>query len=374
VGLRIIAFRQVFLRECVVRYAVAFVIVLCGTLGSLVPAEARRVALVIGNAKYEHIAGLPNVPNDAKAMEALFKAAKFDSVVVLHDKRVAELRRELLNFAERAAASDVAVLFYAGHGIEMDGVSYLVPIDARLKSDLAVKDETISLDRVLELMAPARKLRVVILDACRENPFAKSMKLTAPTRSVTRGLGRVEADGANTLIAFATQPKTVAEDGPGLNSPFTTALVKHLATPGLDLRIALGNVRDEVMAATGGKQSPYVTSSLGGGVNPLVPGVLSASTAPPPPLPQAKQTEQSHAPKKAQGPMEIWLKIFFFFCLASSSYFGARLVVGAFKGYPDSGWMYRVLGLGATRILLFLIGLPMFLFGLFFMLAMFLYT
>jgi formylglycine-generating enzyme required for sulfatase activity len=245
----------------------------CAIVGSQIyPAGAEtRVALVIGNAKYEHIAALPNVAGDARAMEALLTAAKFDSVVALHDQRVEAMRRELLAFAERATQADVAVLFYAGHGIEVDRVNYLIPVDARLKSDLAVKTETVSLDLVLELMEPARKLRVVILDACRENPFVKSMRITLPTRSVARGLGRIEAGGANTLIAFATEPNAVAEDGAGRNSPFTAALLKHLATPGLDLRLALGHVRDEVMAATGRKQRPYVTSSLGGGVIAIVP-------------------------------------------------------------------------------------------------------
>ena len=254
-------------------------VICCALAGGTAQAE-KRVALVIGNAQYEHIPALPNVPSDAKAMAALFEAAKFDSVVVLHDKRAAELRRELLDFAERAAGADVAVVFYAGHGIEVDRVNYLIPVDARLKSDLAVKDETVSLDRLLELMEPARRLRVVILDACRENPFVKSMRLTAATRSVTRGLGRIEAGGANTLIAFATEPNAVAEDGSGRNSPFTAALVKHLATPGLDLRIALGNVRDEVMASTARKQKPYVTSSLGGGVISLASAEAKPAAVP----------------------------------------------------------------------------------------------
>jgi hypothetical protein len=116
----------------------------------------------------------------------------------------------------------------------------------------------------------------VLLDACRENPFLRSMKRTVATRSVGRGLGRVEPANANTLIAFATKPNAVAADGKGPNSPFTAALVKHLMTPGLDLRIALGKVRDEVMASTGGRQEPYVTSSLGGEVVAFVPGVPGA--------------------------------------------------------------------------------------------------
>ena len=137
------------------------------------------------------------------------------------------------------------------------------------------EDETVPLDRALQAMEPAKRLRFVILDACRENPFLKSMRRTVATRSVSRGLGRVEPSAANTLIAFATKPNAVAEDGTGRNSPFTAALVKHLLTPDLDLRLALGKVRDDVMAATGGRQEPYLTSSLGGEVVAIVPGTGS---------------------------------------------------------------------------------------------------
>jgi uncharacterized caspase-like protein len=204
-------------------------------------------------------------------MAALFKAARFDAVDVVHNLGVGEMRRALRTFADKAADADVALLYYAGHGIEVGQVNYLIPVDARLASDFDVEDETVPLDRVLQAMESAKRLRLVILDACRENPFVRSMKRTVATRSVGRGLARVEPSAANTLIAFATKPNAVAEDGAGPNSPFTTALAKHLLTPGLDLRIALGKVRDEVMASTGGWQEPYVTSSLGGGTVSIVP-------------------------------------------------------------------------------------------------------
>ena len=126
----------------------------------------------------------------------------------------------------------MAVLFYAGHGIEVGGINYLIPVDARLATDYDVKDETLELDRVLEAMAPAKRLRLVILDACRENPFVKGMKRTVAGRDVGRGLGRFEPPVGNTLIAFATKPNAIALDGKGPNSPFTAALVKHLATLG----------------------------------------------------------------------------------------------------------------------------------------------
>lgn len=238
------------------RYVVALAAALLGAVAGLLPAEAKRVALVVGNGSYEHIAPLPNVASDARAMAALLRAAKFDSVAVVHDLGAAALRRALRELADRATGADAAVLFYAGHGIEVDRVNYLIPVDARLKSDLDVEDETVSLERVLQLMEPARRLRMVILDACRENPFVRSMKRSVATRSVGRGLGRIEVGGANTLIAFATEPNAVAEDGTGANSPFTTALLKHLATPGLDVRLALGSVRDEVLAGTGNRQKP----------------------------------------------------------------------------------------------------------------------
>jgi hypothetical protein len=255
-------------------------VALCCVFAGLAAAHAdKRVALIVGNSSYAHIAGLPNVPNDAAAMAALFKAANFESIDIARNLGVAELRRALKAFAARAADADVAVLYYAGHGIEVGQANYLIPVDARLATDFDVEDETVPLDRVLQALAPARRLRLVLLDACRENPFLKSMRRTVATRSVGRGLGRVEPASANTLIAFATKPNAVAEDGKGPNSPFTAALVKHLLTPGLDLRIALGKVRDEVMASTGGRQEPYVTSSLGGKVVAIVPGAPAAAKA-----------------------------------------------------------------------------------------------
>jgi uncharacterized caspase-like protein len=243
--------------RAIVRFLAALCCVVAGA--AAVHAE-KRVALIVGNGSYAHIAGLPNVRNDAAAMLELLRAANFGEIDALYNLNVDQLRRALKTFAGRAADADVALLYYAGHGIEVGQANYLIPVDARLATDFDIEDETVPLDRVLQAMEPARRLRLVLLDACRENPFLKSMKRTAATRSVGRGLGRVEPTGANTLIAFATKPNAIAEDGKGPNSPFTAALVKHLLTPGLDLRIALGKVRDEVMASTGGRQEPYVTS------------------------------------------------------------------------------------------------------------------
>jgi hypothetical protein len=141
---------------------------------------------------------------------------------------------------------------------------------------------------------PAKRLRLVILDACRENPFVRSMKRTVATRSVGRGLARIEPSTPNTLIAYATKPNATAEDGEGPNSPFTAALVRHLLTPGLDLRIVLGNVRDEVMESTGNKQEPYVTSSVGGGTIAIVSGAPGPAAAISTPVHTPKKNERTH--------------------------------------------------------------------------------
>ena len=157
------------------------------------------------------------------------------------------------------------------HGIEVNGVNYLVPVDAMLQRDTDAYDEAISLDRILQAIEPAKRLHFVILDACRDNPFLKKMTRTVASRSMERGLVGVEPNGQNTLIAYAAKAGYTALDGDGQNSPFALALLKHLTTPGLDLRRALGLVRDDVLAATANRQEPYYTGSLGGEDMALVP-------------------------------------------------------------------------------------------------------
>jgi len=179
------------------------------------------------------------------------------------------------------------VIYYAGHGIEVDGSNYLIPVDARLERDDDVYDEAFSLDRILATVEPAKRLRLVILDACRDNPFAQKMKKTLATRSIGRGLAKVEPESSNTLIAYSAKAGSTAQDGSGKDSPFTTALANHLTTPGLDIRRAFGFVRDDVLKTTNNRQEPYVYGSLGGDDVSLVP---NRSVAPPPapaPNPQA---------------------------------------------------------------------------------------
>jgi hypothetical protein len=231
----------------------------------------KRVALVIGNSAYENVARLGNPANDATAMTATLKEAGFDVVDSRRNLKIAEMRRAFRDFSDKARDADVAVVYFAGHGIEVDGTNYVIPVDAALERDLDVYDEAFPLDRILVTIEPAKQLRLVILDACRDNPFAKTMKRTIGSRAVGRGLAKVEPSSPNTLIAFASKAGSTASDGDSKNSPFTSALVKHIATPGLDLRKAFGFVRDDVLKSTSNRQEPYVYGSLGGDDVPLVP-------------------------------------------------------------------------------------------------------
>jgi uncharacterized caspase-like protein len=233
----------------------------------------KRVALVIGVSKYQQAPRLTNPARDADAVGALLKQAGFDVVNNQRDLGIVELRRVIREFSETSRDADIAVVYYAGHGIEVDGTNYLVPADAHLASDFDIEDETISLDRVLKALEGTKRLRLVILDACRDNPFANSMKRTVASRAIGRGLAKIEPTMSDTLVAFAAKAGAVASDGDGANSPFASALVKYIAEPGLDLRIAFGRVRDDVLKTTGNRQEPFVYGSLGGQTMSLVPAV-----------------------------------------------------------------------------------------------------
>src|SRR5438067_4489491 len=253
-------------------------------VGVCQPAFAeKRVALVLGNSAYQNVAPLPNPTNDGAVIAATLRGAGFDIVEERHDLPAADTRRGLRDFADRARDADIAVVYYAGHGIEVDGTNYLIPVDAKLERDTDVYDEAFSLDRVLLAIEPAKQLRLVILDACRDNPFAKTMKRTVASRAIGQGLAKVEPTSPNMLIAYSAKAGSTALDGDAKNSPFTMALAKHLTTPGLDVRRAFGFVRDEVLKTTSYRQEPFVYGSLGGEDVPLVPVKATA----PPATPQA---------------------------------------------------------------------------------------
>jgi uncharacterized caspase-like protein len=248
----------------------------------------KRVALVLGNSAYQNAAPLANPVNDSARIASTLKDAGFDVVDSRHDLPAAETRRALRDFADRARDADIAVVYYAGHGIEVDGANYLIPVDARLERDTDIYDEAFSLERILIAIEPAKRLRLVILDACRDNPFARNMKRTVATRAIGQGLAKIEPTSPNVLIAYSAKAGSTAADGDGKNSPFTTALSNHLTRPGLDVRRAFGFVRDEVLKTTANKQEPFVYGSLGGEDVPLVPAPAAAAPAAPALSPQAE--------------------------------------------------------------------------------------
>ncbi len=233
----------------------------------------RRIALIVGNSAYQTVPRLPNPSRDANAVGKMFRDAGFDSVEVLSDLGNLDFKRAIRKFEADADNADIAVIYYAGHGIEINGANYLIPVDARLGSDRDAEDEAIRLERMVLSADGAKKLRVIILDACRDNPFTVKMRRErrAALRAIASGLGQVEPTSTDTLIAYAAKAGSTAEDGDGNHSPFTVALLKNLTVPGLDIRLAFGRVRDEVMKITANRQEPFVYGSLGGGNISLVP-------------------------------------------------------------------------------------------------------
>jgi tetratricopeptide (TPR) repeat protein len=225
----------------------------------------RRIALVIGNSAYENVPALPNPERDATFVAETLKRTGFESVTVQTNLRKEALIAALRDFAARAEKADWAVVYYAGHGMEVGGINYLVPVDARIAADRDIGFEAVPLEQVLNAAERAKKLRLVILDACRDNPFASQMKRTqtVASRSVTRGLAAVEPE-AGTLVVYAAKDGETAIDGDGGNSPFAMAFVKNLQTPGLEVRRLFDTVRDDVMDATGRKQQPFSYGSISG--------------------------------------------------------------------------------------------------------------
>jgi hypothetical protein len=234
--------------------------------------ERLRIALVIGNAAYEHSPALANPRNDAQAVAAALRRVGFTRVELRQDLGRAAFLQALQAFAREARTAELALVFFAGHGLELAGRNFLIPTDARLATDDDVEFEAVPLDLVLHAVEGSRRLRLVLLDACRDNPFVAKMAVTAGRgRSIGRGLARIEPP-ADTLVAYAAKDGQVAQDGAGANSPYTTALLQQIETPGLEIQFLFRKVRDAVLAATGNQQEPYVYGSLGGEPYYLKPG------------------------------------------------------------------------------------------------------
>ena len=233
----------------------------------VLPAAAeKRVALVVGNSGYVHANALPNPVNDAGDMAKALAEVGFEVILGL-DLSKSGFDGKVRDFARALEKVDVALLFYAGHGLQVSGKNYLVPVDAKLQVERDLDFEAISLDFVLKQMELDRddKTNIVFLDACRDNPLVRNLARSMGTRSgtIAQGLAQVQA-GVGTFIAYSTQPGNVALDGEGRNSPFTAALVKDLRLPDRNLNAVMIEVRKDVTAATGGKQVPWDLSALTG--------------------------------------------------------------------------------------------------------------
>ena len=263
----------------------------------------KRVAFVVGNGAYKNVAALPNPAVDARSMARLLRNVGFDVVEgsnLTRDK----MTEKLLDFGKKAEGADVALFFYAGHGIAVNGTNYLLPVDADLKSEMDVKlGAAINVDLTLEQTMSDAKVKLVFLDACRDNPFAAKIRSAKATRSVAVASGLAEMkSGEGTLIAFATGPGQTALDGEaGTNSPFTRALMANIATPGVEIQQAMTKVRAQVNEETGKNQLPWGHTNLIGTVylNPVANGSAA---------------ETSNTPVAAAGPasdveLEFWRSI-----------------------------------------------------------------
>jgi len=245
----------------------AFVFLFC-VLGLLQPAHAdRRLALVIGNSSYLNVPSLPNPGNDANDMTAKLESLGFN-VTRGVDLNYQAMRKTIRSFVTALKDTDIALFYYAGHGLQVNGKNYLAPIDAQLLHEEDIQFELVQVDLILAAMERNARTSLVFLDACRNNPLAGNLARSmgaSRSAAVGRGLAQI-GTGVGTLISFATQPGNVALDGTGRNSPFTAALVQHLGTPGEGITHNLIRVRNDVLRATGGKQVPWDNSSLTGEV------------------------------------------------------------------------------------------------------------
>jgi formylglycine-generating enzyme required for sulfatase activity len=262
-----LAWIRIHLLSCIARSligaaCVAFVVMAGGARAA--DPEA-RVALVIGIGAYQNAPTLANPVNDAKRISEALRRLNFEVEEQL-DPDIRKLTRSLREFGVRAQRADAALVFYAGHGVQVDRENYLLPVDARLERERDLLYEALSLELVLGEVSQAKKVGIVILDACRNNPFVDRLSrsvVIAGRAPASQGLARVDRVPRNTIVAMATKADQIAEDGAGGNSPFTEALLAHLQVPGLELSLFFRSVRDVVLKSTNNRQEPYIFSSLG---------------------------------------------------------------------------------------------------------------
>jgi hypothetical protein len=222
-------------------------------------AHAGKVALVIGNSGYQNTSPLPNAATDATDMAQRLAGLGFDVYGGVDLDRQATLKA-VDTFSRALSPDDLALFYYAGHGVQIGTENYIIPVDAAAADEVSLTEASVRLQTVLRTMELRADRRIVILDACRNNPFVEAVASRSGGEPA-RGLAKVEA-GVGSFIAFSTQPGNVALDGDGRNSPFTTALLTHIGEPGLDIHAVMRKVRSDVVAATGETQVPWENSSL----------------------------------------------------------------------------------------------------------------
>jgi tetratricopeptide (TPR) repeat protein len=232
-------------------------------VASIPSGSERRIALVIGNSDYRSVGPLANPRRDAAAVADTLRRSGFQTVTVINDLTRGKMVEALRSFAAASEKADWSVVYYAGHGIEIGGQNYVVPVDAGLRTDRDAQFEAVPMEQLIAATEGARKLRLLLLDACRENPFINQMQRTVASRSIGRGLAQVEPD-AGMLVVFAAKHGQVAYDGEGGNSPFVSALLRRMQTPKLEIRKLFDLVRDDVMVATARKQQPFSYGSVPG--------------------------------------------------------------------------------------------------------------
>lgn len=248
------------------RYILTAVSLLIFALNFATAHSAARLALVIGNAAYTNVPELANPKNDATAMADKLTSLGFEVITGI-DLDLTAMRKTVRTFVNKLDGTEVALFFYAGHGLQVNGENYMAPVDANLSNYNDLEFEAVPINLVLSAMERNTKTNLIFLDACRNNPLAVNLARSMGTRSaaVGRGLASI-GSGVGTMVSFSTEPGNVALDGSGENSPYTTALLKHLGTPGQDIASSMRSVRREVLKVTDGKQVPWEHSSLTGEV------------------------------------------------------------------------------------------------------------
>lgn len=276
-------------------------------------AQEKRVALVIGNSDYAHVSSLPNPANDAADMSDALKRLGF-AVTLGNDLDYNEMRLMVRDFGDAAADADVVLVYFAGHGIEIDNTNYLIPVNAQLKSDRDVEFETLRLDALMGAIEGSKGVKIVLVDACRNNPFVADMTRTVASRSIGRGLSRI--DPGAVLVGYSARGGTVSLDGEGRNSPYAKALLDHIEEPGLEIGKLFRKVRDQVLDTTRGDQEPFTYGSLPGTDIFLVPPVeLASAQVPAGPVgpdgkPALSKEEERFLAAKRLGTPRAWALFF----------------------------------------------------------------